>query len=164
MFHTNVLLYAEDDSAYAELLGTTLACGGFPHRLIRVPDGEQAISYLKGEGKYSDRVEYPLPGVVLLDLKMPRCNGFDVLQWVRQKSIIPHIPVVVLTSSEEIRDINRAYQLGANSFLVKPPNVKDLKAMLKMLESYWFQLNVSAKGTASDLVPANPFVGVNAFE
>ena len=143
MFRRDVLLYAEDDPTFAEILEHTFHQGGFDHRLIRVADGEQAIAYLKGEGLYSDREKYPLPGLLLLDLKMPRVSGLEVLEWIRNKSNYPHLPVVVLTVSEELRDINRAYQLGANSFLIKPPKVSELRGTLKMIESYWFKMNVT---------------------
>jgi CheY-like chemotaxis protein len=143
MFRHDVLLYAEDDPTFAEILEHTFKQGGFAHHLIRVADGEQAIAYLKGEGAYSDREQYPLPGLLLLDLKMPRVNGLDVLEWIRNKSECPHLPVVVLTVSEELRDINKAYQLGANSFLIKPPKVSELRGTLKMIDTYWFKLNVT---------------------
>ncbi len=142
MFRRDVLLYAEDDLGFAEMFDYNLRQGGFHHRLIHVQDGEQALAYLKGQGRFSDRDLYPLPGVALLDLKMPRVNGFEVLQWVRNESPFPDMPVVVLTVSEELRDIRRAYQLGANSFLIKPARVADLKEMLNMLETYWFRHNV----------------------
>src|SRR4051812_11872496 len=85
-----------------------------------VTDGDQAIAYLSGTGTYADRKEYPLPMLILLDLKMPRVDGFEVLKWIRSHPGLAAIPVVVLTSSEDIRDVNLAYRLGANSFLVKP--------------------------------------------
>jgi CheY-like chemotaxis protein len=86
-----------------------------------------------------------LPAVALLDLKMPRASGFEVLDWIRNKSPFPYLPVVVLTVSEELRDIDKAYKLGANSFLIKPPSVGDLKGMLEMLDRYWFQHEVRAE-------------------
>src|SRR6266704_5961759 len=88
--------------------------------LPRMCDGEQTIAYLSGEGKFSDRRKYPLPDLLLLDLKMPRVDGFEVLKWVRQQPGLSSLRVVVLTSSEDIRDVNVAYRLGANSFMVKP--------------------------------------------
>src|SRR5437879_6114874 len=89
-----------------------------PLQVVR--DGEEAIAYLKGEGKFANRGEYPLPELLLLDLKMPRIDGFEVLRWIRQQPGLNALRVVVLTSSEDIRDVNQAYRLGANSFLVKP--------------------------------------------
>jgi len=78
---------------------------------------------LAGKGKYVSRDEYPLPTVLLLDLKMPRADGFDVLRWIQTQPSLSSLIVIVLTSSEDMRDVNRAYQLGANSFLVKPHGV-----------------------------------------
>ncbi len=80
---------------------------------------------------------------------MPRKNGFEVLKWVRKESRYPYLPVVVLTVSEELRDVNHAYQLGANSFLVKPPTVADLAVMISTMESYWLDINVS-RSTGTD--------------
>ena len=142
MFRRDVLLYVDDDEGFADLLKHTLAQGHFHHKLIHVTDGEQAIAYLQGEGKYADREVYPLPSVVLLDLKMPRKNGFEVLEWIRKQSPFPYLPVIVLTVSEELRDVNKAYQLGTNSFLVKPPKVADLRQVMQTIESYWMHLNV----------------------
>lgn len=147
MLNHDVLLYAENDSSYADLLKSALNRGASKPRIVHVPDGEEAIAYFKGERKYADRQSHPLPGVALLDLKMPRINGFEVLQWIREKSPFRYLPVVVFTSSDEIRDINRAYELGANSFLIKPPRIEDLRELLKTLENFWFKFNVAIRRT-----------------
>ncbi len=78
-------------------------------------DGEEAIAYLSGTGKYANRVEFPLPSLVLLDIKMPRVGGLEVLRWIRTQPGFSSLRVIMLTSSDEIRDVNAAYQLGANS-------------------------------------------------
>src|SRR6185503_2465655 len=88
-----------------------------PIQIVRT--GEEALAYLAGEGKFSCRIEYPLPSLVLLDLKLPGMDGFDVLTWIRNENTLRGLPVVVLTSSSQMRDVNRAYSLGANSFFVK---------------------------------------------
>ena len=106
-----------------------------------VSDGEQAIEYLKGEGKYANRAEYPLPTLLLLDLKMPRKNGFEVLEWVRHEPGLRGLLIVVLTTSERIADINRAYQLGANSFLTKPLDLNEFRVMVESLRTYWLAFN-----------------------
>src|SRR6516162_682562 len=85
-----------------------------------VKNGEDAIAYLKGEGRFANRAEFPLPELVLLDLKLPGTDGFEVLRWIRMEPGLTGLRVVVLTSSEHIRDVNLAYALGANSYLVKP--------------------------------------------
>jgi CheY-like chemotaxis protein len=106
---------------------------------VRLLDGgEEAIAYLEGRGQYADRLKFPLPAIVLLDLKMPRMSGFEVLQWVRASSDYRRLPVVVMTSSREMPDVNRAYDVGANSYLVKPPSFDALVEMVKSLHLYWY--------------------------
>src|SRR5438105_13086300 len=94
--------------------------------LVVVGDGEQAIAYLEGEGKFRNRAEFPLPDLMLLDLKMPKVDGFGVLKWVRGRPGLKGLRVIVLTSSEDMRDVNAAYRLGANSFLIKPMDFEDV--------------------------------------
>lgn len=106
-----------------------------------VDDGEKAIQYLSGAGAYADRASHPLPVLVLLDLKLPRKSGHEVLAWIKQHPSFKRIPVVVLTSSTETIDVNKAYDLGANSYLVKPVGFDDLFAMIKTLQPYWMIMN-----------------------
>src|SRR4051812_5741045 len=106
-----------------------------------VRDGEEAIWYLSGIGKYKNRAEYPLPWLVLLDLKMPRVNGFEVLKWIRQQSNCKSLIVVVLTSSEHIQDVNKAYALGANSFMIKPLDFENTIALTEAIQQYWLKWN-----------------------
>jgi CheY-like chemotaxis protein len=98
-----------------------------------VRDGEQCVAYLSGTGKFANRDEFPLPDLLLLDLKMPGMDGFDVLLWLRQQPTLSALRVIVITSSESLRDVNRAYQLGANSFLVKPGDFENYIEMSKFL-------------------------------
>ncbi|MDY7021014.1 MAG: response regulator [Cyanobacteriota bacterium] len=104
-------------------------------------DGDEAISYLSGESKYANRDEYPLPALILLDLKLPRRSGLEVLEWIRQQQNLRRIPVVVLTSSKESLDVDKAYDIGVNSYLVKPVKFERLTQMMKTLDAYWLQLN-----------------------
>src|SRR5438105_2858307 len=115
-----VILVAEDREDDIILIRRAFARARVVNPIHVVRDGEEALAYLKGEGKYGNRREYPLPELLLLDLKMPRMDGFEVLRWVRSQPDLRLLRVVVLTSSEDVRDVNLAYQLGANSFLVKP--------------------------------------------
>jgi len=132
-----VILIAEDNENDIFMLRRAFTQLEIDSPIFIVSDGEQAISYLHGDGKYSNRAEYPLPDLLLLDLKMPRTNGFEVLQWIRGNPSLASLRVVVLTTSEQIRDINRAYQLGANSFLVKPVHFDDFRNTLKAIYDYW---------------------------
>jgi CheY-like chemotaxis protein len=113
------------------------ACLSNPLQIIR--DGAEAIAYLSGVGRYSNRAEYPLPVLILLDLKMPKVDGFEVLQWIRSQPGIRGLPVVVLTSSNQIRDVNHAYELGANSFFVKEYDFQQAVDLSQLLGKYWLQ-------------------------
>jgi CheY-like chemotaxis protein len=108
--------------------------------LHEVHNGEEAIAYLKGEGAYADRTQFPLPTVMLLDLNMPKKNGFDVLAWVRAQPVLKRLPIIILTASMRSEDVERAFDLGATSFLVKPSNLEELAAMVRCLCD-WVQIN-----------------------
>ena len=136
-----VILLAEDREDDIVLVQRAFAKGEIQNPLFVVRDGEEAIAYLAGDGKYANRAEYPLPDLLLLDLKMPRVDGFEVLQWVRRQPGFSALRIVVLTSSDQIRDVNTAYQLGANSFMVKPTDFENVIEMAKTLRSYWLQMS-----------------------
>src|SRR5687767_15081401 len=104
----DVILLAEDDELHVELTLRAFRRGGLLTQVRVVEDGEEAIAYLEGEGKYSDREQYPQPSLLLLDLKMPNKDGFEVLRWVRKQPGLRELRIVVLTSSGQIRDVNRA--------------------------------------------------------
>src|SRR5688572_23123755 len=127
MDREKVILLAEDNRDHAYLLQLALDEAGIPHALFVLPNGAEAIRYLDAEGKYENRKVYPYPDLFLLDLKMPGLTGFDVLIWLREREEHRALPTVVLTVSEEIKDVNYAYQLGAISFLIKPTNMRDLR-------------------------------------
>jgi DNA-binding response OmpR family regulator len=109
-------------------------------QLFPVNDGEKAIQYLGGEGTYNDRSAYPSPSLLFLDLKMPRKGGFEVLQWIREHPSWKGLPVLILTSSRHEVDIKRGYELGANSYLVKPVNFEALVNMARLVDLYWMHL------------------------
>jgi len=134
-----VILVAEDDEDYVLLIKQVFQKAHIPNPIHVVWNGEEAILYLKGEGKYSNRDEYPLPDIFLLDLKMPRVNGFEVLKWVRAQPTLSALRILVLTSSDEIRDVNQAYQMGANSFLVKPMDFEDFTHLSRLVADFWFK-------------------------
>jgi CheY-like chemotaxis protein len=133
----HVILLVEDLQDDIFLITKAFDQAGLTNEIHVVENGEEAIAYLSGEGKYSDRARHPLPRLILLDLNMPRVDGFEVLRWLRQQPEFRGIMVVVLTLSSDIRDVNRAYQLGANSFMVKPTEFEDVTALITQLEAYW---------------------------
>jgi len=136
-----VILLVEDREEDVILLRRAFTKANFLNPIQVVSEGDEAIAYLQGAGKYADRSEYPLPKLVLLDLKMPRKDGFEVLQWIRQQPGLSAIRVVVLTASDTVRDVNRAYQLGANSFLTKPVDFAQFAEMTLNLKGYWLWLS-----------------------
>ena len=137
MPETRLILLAEDDDNDVLLVQSALREAGVLTPVHVVRDGDEAILYLTGVGKYANRAEYPLPSLLLLDLKMPCKNGFEVLQWIRSEPNLRALRVIVLTGSTHLHDLNKAYQFGANSFLVKPSDFKDLIDLFKPLHSYW---------------------------
>jgi CheY-like chemotaxis protein len=133
---------AEDLPEDAEILKLAFSSAGVNVPLHFVSDGAEAIEYLKGEQRFANRTEHPLPTLLLLDLKMPRLNGFDVLDWLRLQPGLRRLLVVVFSSSALPEDINRAYELGANSYLAKPAGFRKLEEIARSLESYWSKLNL----------------------
>lgn len=110
-----------------------------PVRIVR--DGDEAVDYLAGRNGYGDRDVYPLPALILLDLKLPRRDGLEVLHWLKQQPLIKRIPVIVLTSSREDRDIDQAYDLGVSSYLVKPVQLGSLNRLVEQIDAYWLRIN-----------------------
>ena len=138
--HATILL-VEDSDDDVLLIQRAFRKSNLVNPVEVVRDGEQAVRYLGGTGPYADRGRHPLPALVLLDLKLPRKNGLEVLAWLRGQAGIRRIPVVVLTSSRESNDLRRAYDLGANSYLVKPVSFEGLVETVKTLGLYWMILN-----------------------
>jgi CheY-like chemotaxis protein len=140
MTRSNTILVVDDEDNDAILIKRALSKAQIRTGLQRVRDGEEALRYLKREGEFNDAEGHPFPSVVILDLKMPRRNGFEVLTWIRQNERTRLLPVVVFTSSREKEDINRAYELGANAYMVKPNSFDDLVEVVKSIYTYWLQL------------------------
>jgi CheY-like chemotaxis protein len=132
-----VILAAEDDPNDLELLRHVVGENGVEVNFQSADDGEQLIDYLRGEGKFSDRDRHPVPDIVVLDLKMPRMNGFEVLQWLRQEPGLARIPAVVLSGSGLESDIEEAYRLGANTYFTKPGQLAELRKIIGSLIDYW---------------------------
>ncbi len=137
----SAVLLVEDDANEVFLMQRAFQKAGLKNPLPVARDGQEAIDYLSHQGQFNDTTRYPSPGLMLLDLKMPRKNGFEVLEWLRQQPGLKPLIVVVLSSSSLITDINRAYDLGANSYLVKPGDFDTLIQLVKTLEAYWLMLN-----------------------
>lgn len=135
------ILIVDDSSDDFVLLKRAFTKTGVENPIYWVRSGSEAIKYLNGNDAYHDRNLYPVPSVILLDLNMPDGDGFDVLTWIRNKYPSGGLLVVVLTRVEEIRKINRAYALGANSFLTKPGNPEDLQELINIFSGYWLLNN-----------------------
>jgi CheY-like chemotaxis protein len=150
-----VILLAEDEEDYVLLIRHAFSQANIPNPLHVVWNGQEAIAYLKGEGKYSNRDEYPLPDLMLLDLKMPRVNGFEVLKWLRVQPGLAPLRVLVLTSSEELRDVNEAYRLGANSFLVKPLDFQDFTQLSRLISDFWLKASKAPETSRPPKTPNN---------
>jgi CheY-like chemotaxis protein len=137
----NVLLHVEDDPNDVLLLQRAFRKANSPLAIHAVTDGDKAVTYLSGADEYADREKFPLPAVVLLDLKMPRKSGLEVLAWIRGEQKVRRLIVIVFTSSRHDEDVNKAYELGANSYLVKPVGFEMLVDVAKMIQQYWINTN-----------------------
>lgn len=135
------ILLVEDSPDDALLIQRAFRKANLANPVQLVRDGEEAVAYLGGAPPYDDRTRFPLPVFMLLDLKLPRRSGLEVLAWVRQESVVKRLPVVVLTSSRESVDVNRAYDLGVNSYLTKPVGFEALLEMVRNVNLYWLVLN-----------------------
>lgn len=139
-----VLLVAEDNEMDALLLERLIQRCGDAFAMVRVEHGDAAIDYLQGTGAFQDRTRHPLPAVLLLDLKMPRKDGFAVLRWRQENRAFARLPIVVFSSSNLADDIARAYALGANSYVIKPSDPERLERMVQHLHAWWIEFNVPA--------------------
>jgi CheY-like chemotaxis protein len=138
------ILLAEDREDDVVLVQRAFEKGRVLNPLFVVRDGQEAIDYLTGIFPFSDRVRFPMPALLLLDLKMPRADGFDVLRWLKTQPGLASLRVVVLTSSEDVRDVSKAYQLGANSFLVKPLDFHNTVAMVETITDFWLGMSIAS--------------------
>ena len=137
----HTLLIVEDDANDRFLIERAFRHAQIANPIQMATDGDEAIAYLSGEGRFADRKAHPLPILVLLDLKLPRRSGIEVLSWIRANPKVAALPVVVLTSSPEGVDVRRAYEAGANSYLVKPVAFEGLHRMIESLGLFWLVLS-----------------------
>ena len=136
------VLLVEDDPTDYRLIQRAFNKLSDGFEMFRLSNGDEVIAYLSGDSPYENRGAHPMPAIVLLDLKLPRRSGFEVLQWLRsQPAGLNRLPVIILTSSRHSIDINRAYDLGANSYLVKPDTGAQLEELASQFHTYWLSLN-----------------------
>ncbi len=158
-----VVLLVDDSTNDALLMRTVFERAGFAHPLHFARNGDDAVAYLRGDGRYGNRRLFPLPTTILLDLNMPGRNGFEVLDWIRHQPHLRRLRVYVLSASSRTEDIERAYDLGANSYLVKPGNFDGLMHLANCLIS-WLKLSHFAPAPAvhHDFESVSPFNGASA--
>ena len=136
-----VILLVEDDNGHAELVRRNFEDCLLANTLIRVADGQEALDYLYRRNAFSDPAKSPRPGIILLDLRMPRVNGLEVLKIIKEDAALSSIPVVILTTSSAETDKIKAYDHHANSFLVKPVDFPKFVELMKSLGCYWLAWN-----------------------
>jgi len=156
---TRTILLVEDDANDVYFMKRAVQDAEIHDSLQIAPDGQEAVNYLGGLGQYADRQRFPIPCLVLLDLKLPRVMGFEVLKWIRQQPALKTIIVIVLTSSDLGPDIDLAYRLGANSYLVKPAAPHKLTEMLTRIKQYWLELNRQAPEPVERKAQAKEAIG-----
>ena len=135
------ILLVEDNEDDIFFMKRALKSAAIENPLQVVTDGQQAIDYLQGTEKFSDRTKFPFPLLVLLDLKLPHKDGHEVLSWIRAQSAFETLVVLMLTTSRERKDIEKAYLLRANSYLVKPPSAPELIEIMKAIKQFWLLHN-----------------------
>lgn len=140
---TQTILMVEDNLDHAELIRRTLQSNELWCELIHVTDGDSALEYLLGTSEDSGHDTFP-PDLILLDIRLPRRNGMDVLRAIRERPSLTHIPVVILTTSANVEDVREAYRLHVNSYLVKPFGFPEFRALLEEMGIYWLYRNKSA--------------------
>src|SRR5262249_15929571 len=150
--HVPILL-AEDDENDIFLMGRAFDRAGLTNPLFVVRNGQQVIAYLAGTGDYSQREKFPLPGLVLLDLKMPWMDGFDVLKWLRTHSQFDTLPIVVLTSSKLQLDVDKSRQYGVHDYRVQPHEFTDLVQLLDDVRKCWLDERFNHFFVAQETVP-----------
>ena len=137
------ILLVEDNRMDVELTLDAFHEARLLNTIQVAPDGQAALDYLFGRGKYADRNAYPMPNLVLLDLKLPGVDGFEVLRQIKSTPILKRLPVVILTSSKEEGDRALSYDQGANSYLAKPVSFDGFLGVVREIDGYWLSLNVA---------------------
>ncbi len=149
------ILQVEDDEHDVFFLKRAFQEVGISNPIQVVRDGQEAVDFFSGEGQFADRVRFPLPCLVLLDLKLPRKNGLEVLEWLRGERRLPSLPVIVFSSSAHPEDIEQAYRRGANSFVVKPSGVAERNQFAQAVKGYWLRFHELAPSLRDAALYAN---------
>ena len=136
-----VILVVEDDPAHAEISRRNFEASRLANRLLAVEDGQAALDYLNREGKYNDADKFPMPNLILLDLRLPLVDGLEVLKIIKSDRKLTTIPVVILTTSSDEADMVKAYEHHANSFLVKPVDFTQFSKLMETFGYYWVAWN-----------------------
>ncbi|HUR47223.1 MAG TPA: response regulator [Candidatus Saccharimonadales bacterium] len=142
MNRSKTILLVEDSQDDVFFMQRALKEASITNPFFVVGNGQEAMDYLSGTAKFSDRSKYPMPGLIFLDLKLPLKRGLEVLSWLREQESLCNVVVVVLTSSQEPNDLREAYRLGANSYLLKPGSTAQLVELMKVVKAYWFESNL----------------------
>jgi CheY-like chemotaxis protein len=156
------VLIADDSESDIFMLLRAFSAAGVKNPIHVVRGGKEAIDFLAGNGKFSDRVRYPLPRVVFLDLKMPHPDGMDVLRW-KQQQIFPTILWIATSNFDGVRTINEAYSAGATTFLTKPLDAADVRNLLDAFEEYWVLAGTERLEVVSDFAGLKASVSDKAF-
>jgi CheY-like chemotaxis protein len=154
-FTTQTILLVEDEENDVVFMEMAMEKAGLMNAFQVAEDGAEAIDYLSGKGEFADRARFPLPSIVFLDLKLPRVMGMDVLKWIRDQPALDTMVVIMLTSSQQRSDIQRACAVGANSYLVKPSNPLALDEIVELVKRYWLKLNHPTATIATSAVLTN---------
>ena len=143
MNNTAHILLVEDNRMDVELTLDAFKEARLLNTIHVTATGLEALDYMFGRGQYADRSRFPLPNLILLDLKLPGIDGFEVLRQIKSTPILRRVPVIILTSSKEEGDLALTYEIGANSYIVKPVSFDGFLGVIKQIEGYWISLNVA---------------------
>ena len=143
--HLKTVLLVEDNSDDVFVMKMACQRSGIPHQLKVAEDGDAAVDYLSGAGKFKDRAAHPFPDVVFLDIKMPKRDGHEVLQWIREQPAMKNLPVVMLTGSVQPSDVDRAFELGVTSYLKKVACPAEFGQAVRIILKYWLDLHITPR-------------------